>query len=183
MPSNITDVDEFTDPVQGPTDGEAATGASVLLGLQDLANRTRYLKNQLEAPQFDSARGQYAVSGTPDGSFRLVLTATSVNELTLASREVTIVTAGLYIMTLALEIKNTSITDPTDIFGQIHDGSTPRVGNKATRYSSDASETVCVSMSIAQQLSAGEKVCVKVGSGTEVAGTAANSILSIARIA
>jgi len=47
MTANITDVDEFTDPVVVPSDGEAATNASILLYVQKLSNRTRYLRNRL----------------------------------------------------------------------------------------------------------------------------------------
>lgn len=43
---NITDVDAFTDPVDIPADGDPATSASLLQFAQDLANRTRYLKNR-----------------------------------------------------------------------------------------------------------------------------------------
>lgn len=45
MPTNITDVDTFTDPVQAPDDGDSANGATFQLAPQALANRTRYLKN------------------------------------------------------------------------------------------------------------------------------------------
>lgn len=49
MPINITDVNEFTDPVQAPDDGDPANGATFQLGIQDLANRTRNLFNRLAA--------------------------------------------------------------------------------------------------------------------------------------
>lgn len=41
MPQNITDVNTFTDPIVSPSEGDPATAASVLLGLQGLSNRTR----------------------------------------------------------------------------------------------------------------------------------------------
>jgi hypothetical protein len=44
MPTNITDTAAFTSPVVVPADGEGATSASLLLGLQPLANRTAFLK-------------------------------------------------------------------------------------------------------------------------------------------
>lgn len=49
MPVTITDADEFTDPVQAPDDGDPASGATFQLAPQALANRTRYLKNVVEA--------------------------------------------------------------------------------------------------------------------------------------
>lgn len=47
MPTNITDTDTFTDPIQAPVDGESATGASVQLPAQGLANRARNLLNRI----------------------------------------------------------------------------------------------------------------------------------------
>lgn len=47
MATNITDVDEFTDPVTAPADGDAANAATFLAGLQKLSNRTRFLLNKV----------------------------------------------------------------------------------------------------------------------------------------
>src|SRR5690606_10698970 len=57
----ITDLDQFTEPAPAPADREPANGATFQDGLQDLANRTRYLKNQL-----DRQRGtlQFSLSGS-----------------------------------------------------------------------------------------------------------------------
>lgn len=46
---NIVDVEEFTPVVQSPEDGDFATGLSVKVGLQALANRTRFLATKLVA--------------------------------------------------------------------------------------------------------------------------------------
>lgn len=47
MPQDITDVDEFTDPVQAPADGDALNAASIVpTAIQRLANRTRNLANR-----------------------------------------------------------------------------------------------------------------------------------------
>src|SRR5688500_11642128 len=48
MPVNITDADLFTDPVTAPDDGDDANGATFQDPIQDLANRTRYLKNKVD---------------------------------------------------------------------------------------------------------------------------------------
>lgn len=56
MPADITDSSTFTDPVQTPVNGEAANGDSFLLAPQGLANRTRWLKDQLD--------GLFNASGT-----------------------------------------------------------------------------------------------------------------------
>lgn len=48
MPVNIIDVDEFTDPVRAPDDGDPGNGATFQISPQDLANRTRNLKNRVD---------------------------------------------------------------------------------------------------------------------------------------
>jgi hypothetical protein len=47
MPTNITDVSTFSDPVVGPADGDTRNASSVLTGLQHLANRTRWIYDLL----------------------------------------------------------------------------------------------------------------------------------------
>jgi hypothetical protein len=49
MPVNITDVSTFTDPITAPAGADARTASSVADSIQKLANRTRYLLNQLIA--------------------------------------------------------------------------------------------------------------------------------------
>ena len=48
MPTNLTDVSTFTDPVAVPVDSDPRNAASVETPFQALANRTRYLLNQIE---------------------------------------------------------------------------------------------------------------------------------------
>lgn len=48
MPTNITDADIFTATVVAPADTEPATAASVIQPVQDLADRTRWLKNKVD---------------------------------------------------------------------------------------------------------------------------------------
>lgn len=43
MPTNITDVSQFTDPATSPADGDADSGATFLASFQKIANRTRFL--------------------------------------------------------------------------------------------------------------------------------------------
>lgn len=47
MPTNITDVDAFTDPATRPVDGDLGNGATFQNPFQALANRTRFIANQL----------------------------------------------------------------------------------------------------------------------------------------
>lgn len=49
MPINITDVDTFTDPITAPAGADPASAASIVDVVQKLANRTRWLKNLLDA--------------------------------------------------------------------------------------------------------------------------------------
>lgn len=47
MPNNLTDVDEWTDPVQSIADGDELDSANLTLGIQDLANRTLFTASRL----------------------------------------------------------------------------------------------------------------------------------------
>lgn len=49
MPGNVTDVDVFTDPVQRVLNTEPADENAWLISVQSLCNRTRNLKNRLDA--------------------------------------------------------------------------------------------------------------------------------------
>jgi hypothetical protein len=62
MPVNITDVDAFTDPITAPAGGDVRNSASVVAVAQKLANRTRNLKNRLDA-LFDVANELVYPSG------------------------------------------------------------------------------------------------------------------------
>src|SRR6185295_1478747 len=100
MSANIVDVDAFTSPVVAPTDGDALTAASVIQAIQPLSNRTRNNKNRIDALVAANAFGRYAVSGSPASGAKFTLTQIAANELTLGSDEVTIVPAGLYLVSL-----------------------------------------------------------------------------------
>jgi hypothetical protein len=72
MPTPLTDVDTFTDPIQGPADADPQAAAAYNLGFQGLANRTRNLKNMhgtnnvpLLSPTPDVVRTIPIVGGTP----------------------------------------------------------------------------------------------------------------------
>lgn len=57
MPQTITEVDEFTDPVSIPLNGEDADNDSVELFVQSLTNRTRYLYNRFNGSNFWGGNG------------------------------------------------------------------------------------------------------------------------------
>jgi hypothetical protein len=48
MPSSLSDVNTFTDPIAVPIDGEDQTAASIRTPFQGLSNRTRHLKNRAD---------------------------------------------------------------------------------------------------------------------------------------
>lgn len=67
MPTTITDVDEFTDPIEGPADADPQAAAAYLPGYQGLANRTRNNLNRLEAlnPRTGTYAGEYLYPTPP----------------------------------------------------------------------------------------------------------------------
>jgi hypothetical protein len=51
MPTNLTDVEEFSDPISVPVDADPGDAASVEAPFQQLANRTRYLLDVLRGAE------------------------------------------------------------------------------------------------------------------------------------
>jgi hypothetical protein len=64
---DLTDVDEFTDPVNVIADGESENSANKRRGWQSNANRTRYLKNRLPSSSgvANDSLGFSTTSATP----------------------------------------------------------------------------------------------------------------------
>jgi len=198
MPQNITDVDEFTDPVQVPEDGEAATGASQLLGAQDLSNRTRNLKNRVDAhearlDEIDAANafGRYAVSGTPASGAKFTLTEVAANELTVASNEVTIVTAGLYLISLHCSLARNVTDDGAGtedgayVAAGIYADAVEVANGTARRFNTEVDISVMVVCTVVLALAAGQKISVKASMAdlsTPPTGDT-NRLLSIGRLA
>lgn len=81
MPLNITDADTFEDPVVAPATNDAANQATFVAGLQDLANRTRYLYNRigtiptLSANRILARASTGATEGKPSTDFTLSMVA------------------------------------------------------------------------------------------------------------
>jgi hypothetical protein len=70
MTTPITDVDNFDDPVNAVSDGDAGNFASFVIPTQSLSNRTRNLKNRIDA--LVASKGDAGGIATLDGSSRLV---------------------------------------------------------------------------------------------------------------
>lgn len=97
MTVNITDADTFTTTVVAPADGDAVTGASIVQPVQDLADRTYFLKQR-----YDEFTVAYAVYEFGDGT---AIASGSNQPLTLkaqaggysmTSNEIEVPAAGLY---------------------------------------------------------------------------------------
>lgn len=67
MPTNVTEVSQFTTNVPVPNDGENANAASLLQAIQPLADRSQYLKNAIPELACLSRRSLYAPG---DGTVR-----------------------------------------------------------------------------------------------------------------
>jgi len=80
MPTNLTDVSTFTSPVAVPADGDARNAASVETPFQSLANRTKYLKDTIEAGStkirlVSSTAALKALTGMTTGDVAMVSTS------------------------------------------------------------------------------------------------------------
>ncbi len=73
MTQNITDVSTYTDPIVAPSPLEPATAASIVQPIQGLANRTFYLKGQVDTHDTVLQQVADALSGGPAATRRKFL--------------------------------------------------------------------------------------------------------------
>lgn len=109
---NITDVDVFTDPVDFPGDGDAITSASVLSFAQDLANRTRYLKNLTKSAQYTLFGSNLAHNATVPITPDFVSAGFSVS-----FNRISVPANGVYLVTLSTLMVDNANTNTGHLFG------------------------------------------------------------------
>lgn len=137
---NITDVDVFTDPVDFPGDGDAITSASVLSFAQDLANRTRYLKN------VGGYCARFSLSGTglTSGDIAtLTETIDTDSRFSVVSDEIVLTSVGTYLVHLTGGIFSSSTANPLGSGTSVSmraDGSGFGSARICTRYSADLAD-------------------------------------------
>lgn len=85
MPLTVTDVDAFTDPVQSPANTEDADQDSLLTTAQALANRTRNLKNRLDALPTASAPANVTKAAAAVGVATTLALADHKHDVTTAT--------------------------------------------------------------------------------------------------
>lgn len=118
MTANITDVDIFTDPIVVPVDGEPDDQAAFALAPQGLANRTRNLKNRVDAGS-EYARYGVAFSGSVlDGLATLSASSEGASSgFSLSGgNAVVFPSVGRYLVTVSVDLtEDTSTTNPFNI--------------------------------------------------------------------
>lgn len=101
MTANITDVDTFTDPIVAPADGDAGNGVTFQYAPQGLSNRTRNLKNRLDAA-VAFVYGYYSFPTSTPGlispSTKIPPTQVAASGCTIASDQINVPSAGLYMV-------------------------------------------------------------------------------------
>jgi hypothetical protein len=185
MPINLTDVDEFTDPVAAPDDTDPGNGTIFQLAPQALANRTRNLKNRtetLEGAVATSARYQFANGAVSDP---LTLSENFADSgYVLSANTVQVPAPGKYRVSWSLRISTTSITNPVAF------GLTFRVGGNiakptmVTRFSDDDSWDMDLSDSIIVNITTPATQTLSftpIGAGLEVSNVTGRNV-SIHRV-
>ena len=143
MTANITDSDTFTDPIVVPVDGEADDQVAFALAPQGLANRTAYLKNIVDAV------ATYTVTGTvaAGSAFTLTEVLNPESAYTLATNEITVPKAGLYLVSLYGTCQTADATNPSQCgaFASVAGGATfgtDAAGVVGTRFSTSTGDKV-----------------------------------------
>jgi len=114
MSHNLTEVDTYTANVSVPDDGDTRSAASLEGAFQALANRAKYLKAHVDVKeQYARYRIEAPSPGVAAG-LKLTLAALHIpvdsGHFTLASNEVTLPAAGIYLVSgvLRMACSNTS---------------------------------------------------------------------------
>lgn len=181
----LTEASTYAANVTVPDDGDDLLAASVEAPFQVVADRTKYLKAHVDLLEAANHYGRYTVSGSPGSGANFTLTAVAANGLTLASNEVTIVTAGLYIVTLTLDITRNDATNPIPAVVSVYADAVKMLQPNSTRFSATVTDILPLNGTFVAQLSAGQKITVKaaVANLVEAATGAEGRMLSIGRIA
>lgn len=142
MPANVTDASVFTDPVTVPADGDAATGGSILDSVQDLANRTRFLKNALDAYiAIKAMHASFDISGAAVRPLPLTLTETKdVGGFSVVSDAVQVPAAGRYLVSAFANMKINDAADNKTITAAVYVGGIRAFYVRAVRHSTDVTD-------------------------------------------
>jgi hypothetical protein len=165
MSKNLTDTDVFTDPVQAIQNTEPLNEANLSdIGVQHLANRTRFLKTRQDAC------AQYFVTASAVANgVTLTLAADLVSgSFTLASNQVQVPTAGKYLVIVEFyDMTSSDTANPKELKVQLQAGGA-LIEAIATRFSATAGHRVSASISFFVNITtpASQKVTLVNTSGT-----------------
>lgn len=126
MAHNLTESSSFTTNVSVPDGGDARTAASVETPFQALTNRTKYLKARTDAlGNYARFRIEAPSPGVASGS-KLTLAnphlAAVNNGFTLASNEITVPAAGIYLVSAILRLVCSDTNEPLAMLCKITAG-------------------------------------------------------------
>lgn len=178
----ITDSSEWTDPIQAPADGDPANGTTFKVAPQGLSNRTRYLKNGLDALSDTVLLGEYTFSGVISNSQKATLVSTYQDTgFSLSSDTITLPGDGVYIVTISAEVEKSATANPQYIGLTVSGFSFSAF---TYRYSANAADLVRVNGSITRRLlsPAGISVVATGTSGAPPTHTISNGALTISRL-
>lgn len=179
MPQNITDVDEFTATLTEAADGDDVSGAVRLTHMQKVANRSRFLYNR------SLQIAQYTVSASGIANAALLGLSSPVlgqGTWTLASNEVEVPAAGLYLISAGLIMSSTDTANPKVISTDLEIGGTAEYVQLVTRFSGTAGNQVDTYFSWLKNITtpSTQKIRLKNTSGT--GSYSANGVLLIKRV-
>jgi hypothetical protein len=113
MPINITDVSTFTPTIQSVSNGEAPNETNFAVATQGLANRTAYLKDEIEK----AGSAKYDVTGSSEdnvSAFTLTEDFASAG-YSDSGNLVTLPRTGVYLVTFDVSVTQSASTNPYDV--------------------------------------------------------------------
>jgi hypothetical protein len=182
MSANLVDVDAFTSPVVVPVDGDALTSASVIQGLQPLANRTANLNGRLTATDatlsgVGKTYASLAVSGSAvaiNAKFGLSGAVTGGDASITGGDTLTFSQSGLYLVTAQMSLAAGDLANPTLTGFNMDVGGATVLAAEGTRFSGDVDDLVFLTITMVLAVSPGTAVSLKARFG-HTSGTFVNN--------
>lgn len=117
MAHDLTEDDEFAESMSVPDGGDARTAGSIEPSFQTLADRSRWLKNRagVYVRYAIAAPSPGIASGSKLPLVALTDAALTSGDFTLASNEVTVPAAGVYLVALMLRMACSAATEPLEV--------------------------------------------------------------------
>lgn len=178
----ITPVNEFTEPVRAPADGDAGNAETFAAGLQDLANQATWLRHRSS-----SFRAAITGSAVPSGNLLTLGSGASFGtgaDYDLTANEVAVPEPGQYLISVAGKASSSRPESSMNFGFRILVGGSSAVRLDGTRFSTATGDKILISGSYLANITdpATQKITVAAYEGVSGGVTPEDAHLTIVRV-